>query len=58
MRLIFDTNTVVSASLFFNSKPAVALRIAQLKFQILVSDRIAEEIKSVFLRENLINIPR
>ncbi len=51
MLLIFDTNTIVSASLFFNSKPAVALRIAKLKFRILVSDTIVQEIKSVFLRE-------
>jgi putative PIN family toxin of toxin-antitoxin system len=51
MRLIFDSNIIVSAALFYNSKPAVALRIAELKFDLLISTEIIEELEAVFRKE-------
>lgn len=47
---VFDTNTLVSAVLFANSKPAQALRKAQASEFLVCSDAIYAELSEVLMR--------
>ena len=49
---VFDTNTLVSAALFFQSVPQQAFAQALLTGQLLVSARTANELTTVLLRPN------
>lgn len=51
MRCVFDTNTVVSALLFENGKPGVALKEALRRGAVLLSLEVAEEMAEVLRRE-------
>ena len=49
-RLIFDTNTLVSASIFSNSKPALALNNALEEDWIYSTPEMIDELKEVLSR--------
>ncbi len=51
MRYVFDTNVIISALLFENSKPAQALRYALVSGEILLSLDLLEELNEVLGRE-------
>lgn len=51
MRYVFDTNVIISALLFENSKPAQALRYALANGEILLSLDLLEELNEVLGRE-------
>ena len=51
MRYVFDTNVIVSALLFENSKPAQALRYALANGEVLLSLDLLEELNEVLGRE-------
>ena len=51
MRCVFDTNTVVSALLFENGNPGVALKVAIRRGDVLLSLEVAEEMAEVVRRE-------
>lgn len=51
MRYVFDTNVIISALLFENSKPAQALRYALTNGEILLSLDLLEELNEVLGRE-------
>jgi uncharacterized protein len=51
VRYVFDTNVIVSALLFENSKPAQALRYALLNGELLLSLDLLEELNEVLGRE-------
>lgn len=51
MRYVFDTNIIVSALLFENSKPAQALRYALANGEVLLSIDLLEELNEVLGRE-------
>ena len=51
MRYVFDTNSIISAILFDNSKPDRALRYALANGEILLSLELLEELNEVFGRE-------
>lgn len=46
-RFVFDTNTIVSAFLFYHSTPGHALRLALEVGEIIVSVEVLEEIAKV-----------
>jgi uncharacterized protein len=50
-RYVFDTNVIISALLFENSKPALALRYALANGEILLSLDFLEELNEVLGRE-------
>ena len=52
-RFVFDTNTIVSAFLFYHSTPGEALRVALKMGEIIVSVEVLEEIAEVLRREKL-----
>lgn len=47
MRYVFDTNVIVSALLFENSKPDQALRYALANGEVLLSVELLEELKKI-----------
>lgn len=51
MRYVFDTNVLISAVLFKNSKPAQALRYALANGEVLLSLDLLEELNEVIGRE-------
>lgn len=51
VRYVFDTNVIVSALLFENSKPAQALRYALANGEVLLSLDLLEELNEVLGRE-------
>lgn len=51
MRYVFDTNVIISALLFENSKPAQALRYALENGEVLLSLALMEELNEVLGRE-------
>lgn len=51
VRYVFDTNALISALLFENSKPAQALRYALANGEVLVSLDLLEELNEVLGRE-------
>jgi uncharacterized protein len=51
VRYVFDTNVIVSALLFENSKPAQALRYALAEGEILLSLDLLEELNEVLGRK-------
>jgi len=51
VRYVFDTNVLVSALLFENSKPAQALRYALVNGEVLLSLDLLEELNEVLGRE-------
>ncbi|MCP2731364.1 putative toxin-antitoxin system toxin component, PIN family [Limnofasciculus baicalensis] len=51
MRYVFDTNVIISALLFENSKPAQALRYALANGEVLLSIELIEELNEVLGRE-------
>ncbi|MEN9568250.1 MAG: hypothetical protein RLZZ69_3446 [Cyanobacteriota bacterium] len=51
MRYVFDTNAIVSALLFENSKPAQSLRYVLANGQVLLSLDLLEELNEVLGRE-------
>lgn len=51
MRYVFDTNVIISALLFENSKPAQALRYALANGEVLLSLDLLEELNEVLGRE-------
>jgi uncharacterized protein len=51
VRYVFDTNVIISALLFENSKPAKALRYALANGEILLSLDLLEELNEVLSRE-------
>ncbi|MGB3534446.1 MAG: putative toxin-antitoxin system toxin component, PIN family [Microcoleaceae cyanobacterium] len=53
MRYVFDTNVIVSALLFENSKPAQALRYVLAHGEILLSLELLEELNEVLGRKKL-----
>ncbi len=53
MRYVFDTNVLISALLFENSKPAQALRYALANGEVLLSLDLLEELNKVLGRERL-----
>ncbi len=53
MRCVFDTNVIVSALLFENSKPAQALRYVLAHGEILLSLELLEELNEVLGRKKL-----
>ena len=50
MRCVFDTNIIISAALFENSKPAQALNKAFDEEEVLVSKATEKELEEVFFR--------
>ncbi len=51
VRYVFDTNVIISALLFENSKPAQALRYALANGEVLLSLELIEELNEVLGRE-------
>ena len=51
MRCVFDTNIIISAALFENSKPAQALNKAFDEGEVLVSKATEKELQEVFFRK-------
>lgn len=51
VRYVFDTNVIISALLFENSKPAQALRYALANGEVLLSIELIEELNEVLGRE-------
>jgi uncharacterized protein len=51
MRYVFDTNAIISAILFDNSKPDRALRYALTNGEVLLSLELLEELNEVLGRE-------
>lgn len=51
VRYVFDTNVIISALLFENSKPAQALRYALANGEVLLSIDLLEELNEVLGRE-------
>ena len=52
-RFVFDTNTIISAFLFYQSTPSEALRVALEVGEVLVSIEVLEEMAEVLHREKL-----
>ncbi len=51
MKLVFDTNVLVSDLFFPLSKPRFAFDIAVNKYSILISEETFEELESIVLKE-------
>ena len=51
MRIMLDTNVLVSAALYPNSKPALAVLRATQKHSLLICSYVMEELNSVFARK-------
>jgi uncharacterized protein len=56
MRYVFDTNAIISAILFDNSKPDRALRYALANGEVLLSLELLEELNEVLGAKNLIGM--
>ena len=50
-RVVFDTNTLISAALISGSVPAMALRYAYGAYQLIVSEDTIAELRDVILRK-------
>ncbi|MCL2051855.1 MAG: putative toxin-antitoxin system toxin component, PIN family [Lachnospiraceae bacterium] len=51
MLIMLDTNVLVSAALFPNSKTALALSIATIKHKLIICTYVLEEVQSIFKRK-------